>query len=162
MLAAVAGLRAAHAELAALPVDMLTRAELIEVLDELETLDCQLPTQSHRMLARLQIETTAKAMGAKSWREVLSTRWRISSTEAGRRLDEAAILGPRQSLTGALLEPALPCTALAQARGLINGEHVKVLREAMGPHPAPRSMRSPARRSKSIWCGPRPGPDQRS
>ena len=131
MLSAVAALRAAHAVLAALPVDMLTRAELVEVLDELETLDCQLPTQSHRMLARLQTETTATAMGAKSWRQVLSTRWRMSSTEAGRRLDEAALLGPRQSLTGAPLEPVLACTALAQARGLINREHVKILREAM-------------------------------
>ena len=66
------------------------------MLDELETLNCQLPTQSHRMLARVQAETTAKEMGAKSWRDVLATRWRISPTEAGRRLDEAAQLGPRR------------------------------------------------------------------
>ncbi len=40
-------------------------------------------------------------------------------------------LGPRRTLTGEPLEPVLPCTALAQARGLINGEHVKVVRETM-------------------------------
>ena len=83
------------------------------------------------MLARLQAETTAKEMGAKSWRDVLAIRWRISTTEAGRRLDEAAQLGPRRTLTGEPLEPVLPCTALAQAHGLINREHVKVMREAM-------------------------------
>ena len=131
MQAAVAALRAAHDELAALPIDALTKPELVEVLDELETSPCQLPAQSHRMLARLQAETTAKEMGAKRWRDVLAIRWRISTTEAGRRLDEAAQLGPRRTLTGEPLEPVLPCTALAQARGLINGEHVKVVREAM-------------------------------
>ncbi len=129
--AAVAALRAAHDQLAALPIDLLTKRELVGALDALETLSCQLPAQSHRMLARLQAETTAKEMGAKSWRQVLAARWRISTSEAGRRLDEAAVLGPRRTLIGEPLEPVLPCAALAQARGLINGEHVKVVREAM-------------------------------
>ncbi len=42
----------------------------------MDTLTRQLPTQSHRVLARLQVETTAKALGAKSWRDVLTIRWR--------------------------------------------------------------------------------------
>ncbi|MFG1933713.1 DUF222 domain-containing protein, partial [Mycobacterium sp. NPDC048908] len=128
---AVAALRAAHEELAALPVDTLTKRELVDALDELEILSCHLPTQSHRMLARLQAETTPKEMGAKSWKDVLAIRWRISTSEAGRRLDESALLGPRRTLTGEPLAPLLPCTALAQARGAINREHVKVIREAM-------------------------------
>jgi hypothetical protein len=70
-------------------------------------------------------------MGAKSWRAVLAIRWRISPSEAGRRLDNAAVLGPRQTLTGQPLDPVLPATALAQAHGLINAEHVAVIREAM-------------------------------
>ncbi len=129
--ATVASLRAAYDELAALPIEALTAPGLIGALDDLETLACQLPSQSHRMLARLQAETTATEMGAKSWRDVLAIRWRISTSEAGRRLDEAAKLGPRRTLTGEPLEPALPCTALAQAHGAINREHVKVVREAM-------------------------------
>ena len=87
------------------------------MLDDLETLTCQLPAQSHRMLARLQAETTAKEMGAKSWKDVLGIRWRISPTEAARRLTEAAELGPRRTLTGEPLEPVLACTALAQGTG---------------------------------------------
>jgi hypothetical protein len=128
---AAEALRAAYEAMAALPVDALTAAELVGVLDELEVLTCQLPVQSHRMLARLQAETTPKAMGAKSWRDVLAIRWRISPGEAGRRLDEAAQLGPRQALSGEPLEPILACTAVAQNHGLINREHVGVLREAM-------------------------------
>lgn len=134
--AAAAALRAAHEALAALPVDALTETELVCALDELEVLVCQLPVQRHRLLARLQAETTPKAMGAKSWRDVLAIRWRISSGEAGRRLDEAAQLGPRQALSGEPLEPVLACAAIAQSHGLINREHVRVLREAMGRIPS--------------------------
>src|SRR5689334_8690144 len=133
---AVAALRAAYEGLAALPVDALGTPELISALDELEALSCQLPAQRHRLLARLQEQTTATEMGAKSWREVLAIRWRISTGEAGRRLEEAAQLGPRRTLTGEPLDPALPCTALAQANGVINREHVKVVREAMDRLPS--------------------------
>jgi hypothetical protein len=134
--AAVTALRAAYDELAALPIDALSKAELVGVLDDLETLSCQLPAQSHRMLARLQTEATAKEMGAKSWKDVLAIRWRISPTEASRRLAEAAELGPRRTLTGEPLEPVFACTAIAQGHGLINGEHVTVVRETMDHLPA--------------------------
>ena len=135
MRAAVAALRAAHDALAALPVDTLTAAELLAALDELEMLTCQMPVQSHRLLTRLQAETTPRAMGAKSWRDVLATRWRISPGEAGRRLDEAALLTARQTLIGEPLEPVLPCTAIAQCHGVINREHVRILSDTMSRIP---------------------------
>jgi hypothetical protein len=128
---AVAALRAAHDELAALSIDSLTAPELLGVLDELETLNCQLPTQSHRLLARLQAQTTAQEMGAKSWRDVLATRLRISTREAKHRLEQAAALGPRRALSGEPLGPVLTATALAGAHGSINPEHVQVIRDAM-------------------------------
>jgi hypothetical protein len=133
---AVTAVRAAHAQLAALPIDALTATELLEVLDDLQTLTCQLPTQSARLLARLQTETTPQAMGAKCWRDVLATRWRISTGEATHRLADAAALGPRQGLTGAGLDPILAATAAARAHGAINAEHVQVIRDAMTKIPA--------------------------
>ena len=136
MQAAVTALRAAHAAVAALPVDALTRPEVLGVLDEIETLTCQLPAHGQRLLARLQADTTPKELGAKSWRDVLTIRWRISAREAGRRLEEAAVLGPRRALTGQPLAPVLAHTAAAQQRGLINREHVTVIREAMHGIPA--------------------------
>jgi hypothetical protein len=129
---AMAALRSAHDELAACDLDMLTHRELLDVLDGLEELSCQLPTQWHRALARLQAETTPKELGAKNWKDVLKIRWRISAGEAHRRLSEAEELGPRQAFSGGEpLAPVLAATAAAQATGLINGEHVKVLREAI-------------------------------
>src|ERR1044072_9247592 len=55
-----ANVRAAHDAFAAADLSWLTRTELVSVMDELETLDCQLPTQWHRMLSRLQYDTTPK------------------------------------------------------------------------------------------------------
>jgi hypothetical protein len=132
---ALTALRVAHDALADCEVGALTRAELLNVLDELETLSCQLPTQTHRLLARLQVETTPKEMGAKSWKYVLAIRWRISTTEAHRRLSEAAALGPRCTLAGTPLAPMLPATAAAQAAGLINSEHVTAIGAAMARMP---------------------------
>ena len=133
--AAVTALRAAFDDMAACDVDLLTRPDLVAALDELETLGCRLPSVSHRLLARLQAETTPPQMGAKSWKEVLAVRWRISTSEAHRRLTEAAVLAPRQAVTGEALAPVLPATAAAQAHGLINAEHVEVIRKAMAKVP---------------------------
>jgi hypothetical protein len=132
---AMAALRSAHDSLAACDLDMLTHRELLSVIDELEVLSCALPAQWHRALARLQTETTPKELGAKNWIDVLRIRWRISATEAHRRLAEAADLGPRQTLTGEPLAPVLAATAAAQAAGRINGEHVDKIRDAMGRLP---------------------------
>lgn len=133
---AIAALRAANDALAALPAERLTQAQTTAVLDEMQVLRCQLPSHDHRLLAHLQAETTAKEMGAKSWSQVLATRWRITTSEAGRRLADAALLGPRRSLTGEEMAPVLPATAAAMAHGAINAEHVKVIREAVDRIPA--------------------------
>ena len=131
----MAALRAAHESLAACDLEMLTHRELLTILDELETLTCQLPTQWHRALARLQAETTPKEVGAKSWKDVLRIRWRISATEARRRLTEAEVLSPRRALTGEPLAPVLAATAAAQAAGVINAEHVDKILDTMNHLP---------------------------
>src|SRR5690349_17061581 len=132
---AMAALRSAHESLAACDLETLTHRELLGLLDELETLSCQLPVQWHRALARLQAETTPKKLGAKSWKDALKLRLRISATEANRRLAQAAVLGPRRTLTGEPLAPVLAATAAAQVAGVINGEHVDNIRDAMSNIP---------------------------
>lgn len=133
---AVAALRAAYDTVAACDFEGLTRSELLAVMDDYELLTCQLPSQTHRMLAALQAESTAKELGAKSWNEVLRTRWRLSTGEAGRRLGEAAALGPRRCVTGQPLAPVLAAVSAAQSAGLITAEHVRVLRDAISRLPS--------------------------
>jgi hypothetical protein len=131
----MAAVRSAHESLAACDLDTLNHRELLGVLDELESLSCSLPVQWHRALARLQAETTPKELGAKNWKDVLRIRWRISATEANRRLAEAAVLAPRRALTGEPLTPVLAATAAAQAGGRINGDHVDKIRDTMSRLP---------------------------
>ncbi len=128
---AMTALLAAYDAVADCDLESLPAPGVLEFIDGLEVLTCQLPTQSHRALARLQVETTPQKLGAKSWKDVLATRWRITTSEAHRRLDAAGELGPRHALTGQPLPPRQPAVAAAQAGGLINAEHVKVLRDTL-------------------------------
>src|SRR5690349_14316837 len=128
---AVAALRAGVDAVLAADLDLSTAAEVVELLDELESAGCRLPAARNRGLARLQVETTPQQMGAKNWKDVLAIRYRISGPEANRRLTEAALLAPRQSMTGAPLPPVLEATAAAQAEGRITPEHVEVIRKAV-------------------------------
>jgi hypothetical protein len=104
----MANLCAAYDALDACDVDSLTGSEVVSMIDDYQTLTCRMPTQWHRLLTRLQAETTPAQMGAKSWNEVLRIRWRLSTAEASRRLHEAA-----------------------QSAGVITGEHVTAIRDAI-------------------------------
>ncbi len=125
---AVSALRSAFDTLAEADLDTLTHPELLDVLADLETLTWRTPTIGHRIIARLSAEASPTELGAKSLREVLTYRLRISTKEATRRISEAADLGPRTALTGEPLAPVLAQTAAAQTAGTIGPEHVDVIR----------------------------------
>jgi hypothetical protein len=135
VLAAVAALRAAHDELDACDFDTLSTTETVAVLDALQDAECRTPAHRHRALAHLQQQTTAIEMGAKSWRDMLAIRWRLSGSEAGMRLTQAALLGPRRSVTGEVLAPTLPAVAVAQRMGFLTNEHVEIIRKGIGKIP---------------------------
>ena len=129
---AVAAYRAAAAGLAELDCDPFTHPELLDLLNELETVAWQLPTVEHRIIARLQREASPVELGAKSLKAVLTQRLRISGKDAARRLAEAKDLGPRTALNGEPLAPLLAQTAAAQANGTIGPEHVEEIRTFFG------------------------------
>ena len=136
VMAALDVVEVAWEKLASLPVHGLGAAQVLAVLGRLETHRRRQPATEHALLVHLQSQATAKEMGAKSWRAALSQRLGISGSDAGRRIAEAAQLGPRRAVTGAPLEPGLPATAAAQARGEIGTEHVSVIRDFMEHLPA--------------------------
>jgi hypothetical protein len=136
MLAALDDLEAAWDKLASLPFTTLSPGQVLAVLDRLETQRRRQPAVEHTLINHLQAQATAKDMGAKSWRAVLAQRLGISGPDAGRRLAEAAVLGPRRALTGEPLEPHLPATATAQARGEIGTDHVTIIRDFIDHLPA--------------------------
>jgi hypothetical protein len=61
-------------------------------------------------------------------RNAVADRLRIRRSEAARRIEEAADLGPRRALTGEPLPPKLEATAAGQRQGQISAEHVKIIR----------------------------------
>jgi hypothetical protein len=136
VMAALDAVEAAWDKLASLPVDGLGARQVLDVLNRLEIHRRRQPTTEYALLNHLQSRATPKEVGAKSWRAVLSTRLGISGADAGRRIGEAAQLGPRRAVTGDPLEPELPATAAAQARGEIGTEHVGVIRTFMDHLPA--------------------------
>ena len=136
MMAALDELDAAWDKLACLPVHSLGPGATLDVLDRLETHRRRQPAMENDLLIHLQAQCEAKKMGAKSWRAVLSQRLGISGADSSRRLNEAAQLGPRRTVTGEPLDPQLPGTAAAQTRGEIGTEHVTVIRDFFDHLPA--------------------------
>ena len=127
----VAALVAAFDAVAECDAGMLTKNDLLPLMDEIEALGRRWPGQFTRLLARLQAEVTPRALGAKTWNEVLRTRWRLSTTEAGRRLAEVRELEPRPAISGPALPPLLPAVAAARDAAAITPEMVTLLRETM-------------------------------
>ncbi|OBH16424.1 HNH endonuclease signature motif containing protein [Mycolicibacter sinensis] len=127
---------AAHAQLAQCSFDGLSSEELVEVLARREALAWQAPVIDHQILARLVAEGHSDVLAGCSLAKALSERLRISTKEARRRIDDAAVLGPRTAITGEPLEPVLPALAAAQAAGQVGPEQVAIARKAMDKIPA--------------------------
>ena len=121
----IAGIAAEVAELMAEPFDALTTAERLALAAQWETVTRSQAVVGHRLVAELATAPVAE-LGETNAATALATSLRISKSEAGRRIHEARDLAPRQALTGEVLEPMLPCTAAAQQRGQIGGEHVTI------------------------------------
>lgn len=105
----------------------LTAPELVELLAGLTAVVWSVPALEHRILNRLTAETEPSALGESSWKKVVATALRISTKDAGHRLEQAANLGPRRAMTGESLTPLWEATAAAQAAGSIGPEHVKII-----------------------------------
>ena len=126
---------AALVEHADQPVELMSTAQHLEQLQRIETLSRILPALRHEHITELNEHATAEEL-AGSLRNTLAERLRIRGTEATRRIAGAADLGPRQTLTGQPLPPKLAATAAGQAAGLIDAEHLTVIRSffAQLPH----------------------------
>ncbi|WP_373877426.1 DUF222 domain-containing protein, partial [Mycobacterium kiyosense] len=92
-----------------------------------ETVVRRLPVPQHQLLN--QLAAVSKEELGDTLRNALADRLRITTSEAGRRIADAADLGERVSLTGEPLAPRLEATAAAQRRGRIGSGHVNEIRD---------------------------------
>ncbi len=107
--------------------EALTTPERLNLLEHLETEARRLPVAGHALINQIGEQSNAEELGGKL-PAVLAERLRITRGEAGRRVAEAADLGPRQALSGELLPPRLEATSAAQRAGDIGGSHIAVIR----------------------------------
>lgn len=123
----IAAMAAELADLTDESFDALSTAERLRLCAQWETLTRRQAVVTHRLVAGLAHAPVAE-LGEASVTVALATLLRISKEEAGRRVREARDLAPRSSMTGETLQPALPQTAAAAARGQIGREHIRVIR----------------------------------
>src|SRR5712671_2818561 len=120
MTAAFDAAEAALDGVAALGCDALTTPEWLEWLECCERLRRRIPALEHEPINHLARQATPEELGGKL-SHAIAERTLISRVEAGRRIREAADLGPRRALTGEPLAPALAATAAAQREGNLGG-----------------------------------------
>ena len=154
VLACLEAIEAAHDQLHGCSFDGFSSEELVSVLTRRERLSWRAPVVDHRILARLAGGGPGE-LGASSLSTALAERLRISTTEARRRVKEAAQLGPRTTVTGQPLEPELPGLAAAQAAGQIGPEHVAIARKAYAkiPPAVTAEARNAADRDLALLAG---------
>ncbi|MEB3034014.1 HNH endonuclease signature motif containing protein [[Mycobacterium] nativiensis] len=109
-----------------LDFDALTPRECLALLKRCEVLRRRLPAIEHPMVNQVAAADPTEVGGKP--RSVLADALHIPRSEAGHRINDAAELGPRRTLTGEPLQPILPTVATAQRNGQISTAHITVIR----------------------------------
>ena len=126
MTAALDALDAAEAAIRGLNFDILSPAVRLRALERMEACRRRQIAVSHDLIAGLAKEDPADVGGPVH--KVVANWLRISCAEACRRLRDAEQLSPRLTLTGQEVPPELPATAQAWRDGMLDGQHLRVIR----------------------------------
>jgi hypothetical protein len=89
IIAALDAAEASYRQLAALPLEALTRPEKTELLKRLGEIDKKMVALDRRLIGQLITQGDPAMFGSTSWADVLSRRLRISPGEAQRRIADA-------------------------------------------------------------------------
>jgi Domain of unknown function (DUF222) len=125
--AAFDALAAARSRLNDLCFDGLTTAERLTYLERLEQEARRAPVAGHVLINQLGEQADTESLGGRL-PAVLAARLRITRADAGRRVAQAADLGPRRALSGEPLPPRLAATATAQRAGTLGAAHINIIR----------------------------------
>lgn len=109
-----------------LDFEAFTPRECLALLRRCEKLRRRLPAVEHPLVNQVAAADPVEIGGKPRW--ALADELHITRGEAGRRITDAAELGPRRAMTGEPLEPVLPSLATAQRQGQAGAEHIAVIR----------------------------------
>lgn len=121
-------LRSAVSRVVGHTFDVLTTPERLALLERLEHETRRLRVPGQELINQLGEQSDSGELGG-TLTAALADRLRITRSEAGRRIAEAADLGPRRAISGEPLPPQLTATAKAQRDGKIGPSHVAVIRQ---------------------------------
>jgi Domain of unknown function (DUF222)/HNH endonuclease len=120
-------LAAARHELVGLDPTVLSRDELLDLVEVLETNARRHTAVGCELIAELDRRGVAGELGYASTGVLLAERLRIGRREAAGRVRLASDLAPRRAITGETLEPRFPQVAAALAEGTISARHATVV-----------------------------------
>jgi len=120
-------LAAAQHELVGLDPTVLSRDELLDLVEVLEINARRHTAVGCELIAELDGRGVAGELGYPSTGVILAEPLRIGRREAAGRVRVASDLGLRRAVTGETLEPRFPHVAAALAEGTISARHATVI-----------------------------------
>jgi hypothetical protein len=116
---------------------------ITQALREIEVLSRRTHAVMLDLVAEIDSRGIAGRAGFGATQRLVAKILHLSMGEARARVEQAALVGSRQTLTGEALAPRLPATAAALAAGEIGPGQLRVITETLGALPA--SVPQPAR-----------------
>ncbi|TCO55019.1 HNH endonuclease signature motif containing protein [Actinocrispum wychmicini] len=118
------------------PLWQASDSELVDAYSAVVQRRRQLYAEELRLLAEMESRGVATKLGYSNTSALLMHTARLSRAEARHRLAQAQDLHAMTTPTGSVIEPVLPQTAEALARGEVGSEHVDVIRKTLAnlPH----------------------------
>lgn len=113
----------------------LSDGDLVEVMRGVERCARRLAAVQHRLVIEAEERSIPARCGVKSVKRFLMETLRLSSAEAGSRVNAARWVGTFRGLDGELREPHLSCTAEALAHGAVSIDHVRGIAQVMNRVP---------------------------
>jgi Domain of unknown function (DUF222) len=112
-------------------LDQLSAEEKVAVWQRFETLRNTLPLVDHSLIADAEANHLSEEYCSSSLNQFLIRVLHLSPGEAATRIRAAAAVGPRTTMLGEKLEPALPPLAALQRDGAVSAEKVAIVERAM-------------------------------
>jgi hypothetical protein len=119
---------------------------IAQTLRDIEKLSRQTQSVMLKVVAEIDARGIAVREGFSTTQRLLAGMLQLSAAEARTRVEHAAMVGTRRTITGATLTPRLPATAAALAAGQIGTGQLRVITETITALPVsvPQSARDRA------------------
>src|SRR5689334_9974598 len=128
-------LLAAISELSERSLTPLSDEQLVQAMRDVESCMRRLTAMQHRLLIEAEERSLPSRTDAKTVKRFLMETLRISSADAGSRVNSARRVATFHDLDGELRDPQLPCTAAALTHGEISADHVRGIAQVMNRVP---------------------------